>query len=277
MAAAASVPPGLAYPALDRIGDLVFDLDRTARAAVAANLLRIMGSADRRWRRSVREVFRHGTRNYYDTFRIPALSAAEIRQLVPVGGLEHLDAALAAGRGAILVGAHLSSLALGGQAVAARGYAVSVAVEPIDPPELLALLSRVRTGVGVRLVPLGPGLVAQLLGALRRNEVVALIVDRDVAGSGILVPFFGIPARLPSGPALLALRSDAPILPAIMTRQPDGTFRGVVEPPIPVCRTGATRADVATIMRAIAARLEYYIARHPEQWTVFQPVWVDSS
>jgi lauroyl/myristoyl acyltransferase len=258
---------------LDAIGDLAFRLNRDARRAVEENLLQVLGRPDRRWRWAVRAAFRHGARNYYDTFRIPTLTAADIRRLVPVDGREHLDRALAGGRGAILVGAHLSSLAIGGQAVAARGYRVNAVVEPVDPPELLRFLSRLRAGVGVRAVPLGPRLTSQLLAALRRNEVVGLIVDRDVASSGIPVPFFGRPARLPPGPALLSLRGGAPILPAIIVRRPDGSFAGLVEEPVCVPRVGTLRADVSAITRAVTARLEYYIGKYPEQWTVFQPVW----
>jgi KDO2-lipid IV(A) lauroyltransferase len=268
----AVVPPRLAYPVLDRIGDLVRLLNRPARRAVEANLLRAIGQPGRRWRLAVRGAFRHGARNYYDTLRIPRLTAGEIAELVPVRGWEHLVAALGAGKGAILVGAHLSSIALAAQTIAARGYTIHIVVEPVRPPELLRLLIDLRTGVGLHLVPLGPRLGVELLAALRRNEVVGLIVDRDVAGTGIRVPFFGELTRLPSGPALLALRSGAAILPAIVVRR--GTrLAGTIEPPIPIVRGDGAREDVRAITGAVTARLEYYIGRHPEQWTVFQPVW----
>lgn len=267
------VPPRIAYPVLDRVGDLIWLLNRPARRAVESNLLRVIGRRGPRWRRAVRGAFREGARSYYDTFRIPALTRAEIVELVTGHGWEHLDRALAAGRGAIVATAHLSGLGLGGQAIAARGHRVNVAVELIEPPELLRLLSRVRTGLGVQPVPLGPRLGTELLAALRRNEVVVLTVDRDVAGSGISVPFFGAPARLPAGPALLAIRSGAPIVPAVVVRRSDGRFDGFVEGPIPIARSRDRRADVEQATRAITARLEYYIGSHPEQWTVFQPVW----
>ena len=269
---AAVVPPRLAYPLLDRIGDLARLLNRPARRAVEANVLRVLGRPGRRWRLAVRGAFRHGARNYYDTLRIPRLTAGEIAELVPVRGWEHLDAALGVGKGAILVGAHLSSIALAAQTIAARGHTIRIVVEPVRPPELLQLLIDLRTGVGLQLVPLGPRLGVELLAALRRNEVVGLIVDRDVAGTGICVPFFGEPTRLPSGPALLALRSGAAILPAIVVRR-GARLGGTIEPPIPIVRGDGAREDVRAITRAITARLEYYIGRHPEQWTVFQPVW----
>jgi phosphatidylinositol dimannoside acyltransferase len=271
-ALAVRVPPRLAYPTLDRLGELAWALSPRARRVVESNLRHVVPSWRHR-RRAARGVFRHAARNYYDTFRIPRLSRAELEALVQSHGWEHVDAALARGRGVIMVGAHLSSVGLAAQAIAARGYTVQVPVEPIEPPELLRLLVRLRAGFGLRVVPLGPKLGAELLAALRRNEVVGLIVDRNLTGSAVTVPFFGAPARLPAGPALLAIRSGAPILPGIALRRPDGRFAGVIEPPISFTRSGSNRKDVDAITRAIAARLEYYIRRHPEQWTVFQPVW----
>ena len=135
-----------------------------------------------------------------------------------------------------------------------------------------------RVAVDARHLGAGRGVAhytAELLAALRRNEVVGLIVDRNLTESAVTVPFFGAPARLPGGPALLAIRSGAPILAGIAVRRPDGRFEGVIEPPIDVARSGNARRDVEAITGAIAARLEYYIRRHPEQWTVFQPVWGD--
>jgi lauroyl/myristoyl acyltransferase len=251
-------------------------VNRPARRAVEANLLRVIGRRGRRWHLAVRGAFRHGARNYYDTLRIPSLTAGEIAALVPVRGWEHLDAALAAGTGAILVGAHLSSIALAAQTIAARGHTIHIVVEPVRPPELLQLLIDLRSGVGLHLVPLGPRLGVELLAALRRNEVVGLIVDRDVAGTGICVPFFGEPTRLPSGPAMLALRSGAAILPVVVVRRA-ARIEGLIEPPIPIVRGAGAREDVRAITRAVTARLEYYIGRHPEQWTVFQPVWDTSA
>src|SRR5215208_2293532 len=113
---ARAVPPAVAYPILDLVGGLLWRVNRSARRAVEANLGQVIRDRGPRWRGAVRDVFRHGARNSYDTFRIPRLTPSELDRLVPIRGWEHLDAALAEGRGAILVGAHLSSLAVGGQA-----------------------------------------------------------------------------------------------------------------------------------------------------------------
>lgn len=269
-----AVPPRLAYPACDLIGDLFCLLSLSSRQAVQSNLRHVLGARQPPGQ-LVRQVFRSGVRNYYDTFRIPAISGAELEELVESQGWEHLDAARAAGSGAILVGAHLSSVALAAQLIAHRGYPLVTVVEPVRPPALFDLLADARAGHGVRVLPIGPNVMAELIGALRRNEVVGLIADRDVGGTGIDVPFFDAPAFLPSTPAVLCLRTGAPLMVALSVRKSDASFRGIIEPPLPPTRSGDLRRDVEDLTQRIAERFEYHIRMDPTQWTVFQPVWAE--
>ena len=269
---AAALPPRLGYAVADRVGDLWYLAAPRARAAVAANLRHVLGGqpADQRL---VRQVFRHGARNYYDTLRIPALSPETLQAWFRVDGWDHLDRARAAGQGAILVGAHLSSVALAGQLVVLRGYPLVAVVEPTRPRWLFTIVTRFRAARGARLLPLSPGVLGELSLALRRNEIVGLVADRDVVGTGVPVQFFDAPAAIPQGPAVLALRTGAPLLISVVLRQSHGHFRGVIEPPLAVHRSGNTRRDIAALTRQIVMRFEYYIRRNPDQWTVFQPIW----
>jgi KDO2-lipid IV(A) lauroyltransferase len=267
------VPPERAYPVLDRVADLVRLGAPGARVAVAANLEQVLGGHGRRRAWAVRGVFRHMLRNYYDTFRLPAMTDAEIGDRVVLHGREHLQRALADGRGAILFSAHVSSVALAAQALALAERGGTVVVEPVQPPALLDLMLRVRGSHGLAYRTLGPGLFGDLTATLHRNELVFLVVDRDIGGSGSPVELFGRPVRMPTGPALLHLRTGAPVLPTYVSRRPDGRLDGVVGAPLPIRLTGHRRADVTEISRTIARRLEYHIGKHPEQWTVLQRVW----
>jgi phosphatidylinositol dimannoside acyltransferase len=270
---APALPRALGYHLADLAGDLAWLLNQPARGAVEGNLRRVRGTTPS-WR-AVRQVFRHGARNYYDTLIIPNLTAAALIDLVTVEGWHHLDEALRGGRGAIMAGVHLSSVALAGQVVAAKGYAVTSVVEKVDPPELHDLLVRLRSGGGVRILPLGGDIFGQLLAVLRRNEIVALVMDRDISGTGVVVDFFGAQAKLPSGPALLAMRSGAPILPVAAVRAPDGRFRGWISSPLWVEPGSGARERVRSTTQRIAGQLERFIGTFSTQWTVFQPFWSD--
>jgi phosphatidylinositol dimannoside acyltransferase len=270
---AGAVPPETAYPVLDRLADLIRLSASESRQTVEANLEHVLGRRGRRHTWAVRGVFRHVLRNYYDTFRLPAMTDDEIRDRVVISGREHLQAALACGRGAILVTAHVSSVALAAQALALAERGGTVVVEPIEPPDLLNLMLRVRGSHGLRYQVVGPTLFADLTATLRRNELVFLVVDRDIGGTGIAVDLFGRTARLPLGPALLALRTGAPIVPTYVSRRRDGRLDGVVGRPLELTWSGDRRADLTGITRLIGERLEYHIGRHPEQWTVLQRIW----
>lgn len=268
---APKLPRRLGYALADTVGDLAWLANRRGRRAVRANLSHVFGRPPP-WR-TVRQVFRHGSRNYYDTFTIPTLRPAALLDLVRVTDWQPLERALREGRGAIMVGGHISSVALAGQVIAAAGYPITSVAERVEPPELDDLLHRLRSAGGIRMLVLGPDTMRELLAALRRKEVVGLVMDRDVAGTGVEVPFFGAPASLPGGAALLALRTGAPILPAVAYRTPDQRFRGEVQPPVPVERGGSLPESVRLTTARIAERFEQIVGAHPEQWTVFQTLW----
>jgi len=149
-----------------------------------------------------------------------------------------------------------------------------VVVEPIEPPEVFEWFRELRARLGMTVVPLGPDVAATCSKALRDRHVLCLLCDRDIGGGGVEVEFFGERTKLPAGPAMLALRTGAPILPTSIyfSERHDGHV-GVVRPPIPIVRTGKLRDDVANVTQLLARELEILIRRAPEQWHLFQPNW----
>jgi KDO2-lipid IV(A) lauroyltransferase len=151
---------------------------------------------------------------------------------------------------------------------------MTVIVEPLNPPELFEWFAKLRSDLGMRVVPLGPEAAPAILAALKKNEIVCLLSDRDIQGGGVEVEFFGEKTTLPAGPAMLSLRSGAPVIPVgvYFTSSIDG-HHGVVRPPVSIERIGGLRESVAAGMQAIAHELEGLIRRAPEQWHLFQPNW----
>jgi KDO2-lipid IV(A) lauroyltransferase len=262
-----------AEPICRVVGALWYLSRADAREAVRDNLCHILGREPRR--AEVARVFHHGALNYWDTFALPHFTLPQLMKLVDIHGRKHIDAALAQGKGAIFASAHLGSVAFVGQVLPALGYPVVGVVEQFDPPEVFDFFARQREALGTRLLPAGPAAVRELLRALRRNELVGLVTDRDVAGTGPVISFFGAPTRFPDGAAALSLRTGAPILIAVAARMSDGRFNAWVEPLPSVERSGDTKKDVERLTTAVAERLQYYVANHPEQWTVFQRRWPD--
>lgn len=227
-----------------------------------------------RLRQASQNAFDSYMRYYAESFRLPNLSRRQVARSFSVEGFEHLEAALARGNGAILALPHLGGWEWAGRWMADRGHRLTVVVEPLDPPELFEWFVDLRRTLGMNVVPLGRDAAASVLSALRANEIACLLCDRDIQGGGVEVEFFGERTTLPAGPAMLGLRSGAPVLPVgvYFTPRVDG-HHAVVRPPIELSKEGGLREGVARGTQVLARELEGLIRRAPEQWHLFQPNW----
>lgn len=246
------------------------------RATVARHLLRVDPTLEGiRLRRSVQEAFDSYTRYWLESFRLPYLSSQAVERGMHVDGYHHVTAALAAGNGVILALPHLGGWEWAGRRMADLGHGLTVVVEEVDPPELFAWFTDRRRELGMNVVPLGPTATREVLKALKRNDIVCLLCDRDIGRSGVEVEFFGERTTIPAGPATLALRTGAQLLPTAVyfTDRTDGHL-GVVRPPVALDRSqDGMRADVHRVSHDLVAELEHLIRRAPEQWHLFQPNW----
>jgi len=150
---------------------------------------------------------------------------------------------------------------------------ITVVVEPIEPPQLFSWFVNFRSKLGMNVVPLGPSAGTEIAAALKRNEIVCLLCDRDISGGGIEVTFMGESTTLPGGPALMALRTGAVVLPTAVYFEPNGKHLGLVRPPLDVSRSGTIKEDVVRVTSQLAQELEFLIRQDPEQWHLFQPNW----
>jgi lauroyl/myristoyl acyltransferase len=274
-AAARSMPGPMASSAARAAGMTFAGAMRGRRAMVARHLRRVHGQQldGIALQREVQRSFDAYARYWMELFRLPSMTPEEIDARMSYEGLGHLDEAVAAGKGAILVAPHLGNYDFGGVWLAQRGVVITAVAEAVEPPELFAWFRQAREERGVHIEPLGPDAGRPLLRALRAGEVLGLVCDRDIGGGGVAVEFFGERTLLPAGPATLALRTGAPILPSTIYFSGRRGHHGVVRPPIPVERTGSLRTDVVTVTQEIARQLETMIRRAPSQWHLFQPNW----
>jgi lauroyl/myristoyl acyltransferase len=268
------VPPRLAYWLCSLVGGIFFMLNYKVRASVLDNVRHVLPKSSRRLRRILaRKIIRNVVKNYYDVVRIPTMSPADLERNITVHGVEHLDNALKAGKGAILISGHMGNFSLVAQLAAARNYHVSVVAEDIEPPKLYDYVSTLRGHFGIKMLKMGSSQIRTIYKLLRNNEVLMLAVDRDVTDDGNPVPFFDAPADMPQGAVALALRTGAALVPGYTMRLPDNTSVVIVEEPIELERTGDREEDVRVNMRKVAQILEKYILKAPDQWVVLQRIW----
>jgi len=205
--------------------------------------------------------------------QLAVLPEERVRELVELHGEEHLQAALARGKGVIILGAHIGNYNALAPYTALYHTPAGAFVEPVEPPELFEFVSALRGKTGLELfLPNREG----VLGAMRllkRNGLLMIAGDRYLGTNGTLVRFFGRPTYLSYGPIILSQRSGAAIVPASLERLPDGRLRATLRPPLHLISTGQKRADLLGNMRLLANATEETIRPVPEQWVLVAPVW----
>jgi phosphatidylinositol dimannoside acyltransferase len=231
------------------------------------------GLHGRALRRAVSATFESYARYWMESFRLPDMTPEQVDAGFSHEGFELVETALDAGRGCILATPHLGSWEWAGFWLArVQQVDISVVVERREPPALFEWFAELRRGFGFEVIPLGPDAATASVRALAANRALCLVSDRDLAGGGVEVDFFGERTTLPAGPALLALRSGAPLLPVAVYHR-HGRNHGVVRPPLDTSRQGKLRADTARVTQDLAHALEDLIRAAPEQWHLTQPNW----
>ena len=259
------LPPAWQGPISEIVGTIAYVAAPRGREAVRANLAIIAPEKSL----SARRVFVNQVRQYLEVFQIPRLDRARFDAIVRVEGWEHFLCAERLGKGVIFGSAHLGPIALVGQILMQRGYTLTLPAEKTDS-EFMHAVNRARQAQGLVLVPVDSALGIHRV--IRDGGVLGILADRAVTGVGERVEFFGRPALLPSAQVALALRTGAALVPAFAWRE-NGLLVARIEEPLELVSTGDRDTDVRAGVRRFAARLESYIREHPEQWTVFEPVW----
>lgn len=268
------VPARVGYALCGLIGFGFFLVNPRARSQVLDNLRHVEPRAGRlHRRRDAVRVFVTVVTNYYDLVRMRSVDRHRLLDLIEVRGLEHLEAAQRRGKGIIILSAHLGNFSVMASYPVALGYKSAVIAERVNPPELFRYLSRLRSAVGIEVIPPGAEAIRPILRLLRQQQILLVAGDRDVVGSGKVVEFFGAPARLPVGPVVLAMRTGATLLPAYTIRESCRRNVGFIDPPIDLVRTGDWDKDLEVNVRLMARALERMISKDPGQWAVLQRIW----
>jgi KDO2-lipid IV(A) lauroyltransferase len=268
------IPPRWGYPLFSFIGDLIYRFHFGARQIVQENLRHVLGQKTDTTtiEETARQLFRNSLKNYYELFHQRTLSREEMRASLAVKGLEHIEEALAQGKGLVLVTAHFGSPDGLIYLPSLFSYRVTAPAEHLKPERLFRYLLSLRKRGGITFLP-ADGPLLGLFRALKRNEIVVVAADRDTTESGIMIDFFGAPARLPDGHVQLAMRTGAKLALAFGRREPDNTYTIEIHPPLELEDTGDFKRDLRANMEKVVAGLERVIRQHPEQWLMFYPLW----
>ena len=228
------------------------------------------------------EIVRGSLRNFFrscvETVGALESSIEAFCSEIPISGREHLDAALAKGNGVIVLSAHLGNFFLIGTRLAGEGYITHLLVNQPKDRDFARLMDDYRWQVRQRTIHARPRREAlnQLSLVLRRNELAVMIADEYRKGNGIPVPLFGRTVQARRGPATLALRTGAAIVPVCMVRQSDDSLKLIVEPELDLVRSGENKVAIRENTLRLTQWLERTVCKYPDQWNWMNIRWSES-
>lgn len=266
------MPVWLGYVLADALTEIHYRFFPERRHAALANLAVIMPRASRRDRALIaRRMMRSYNRMMFEFFRLPHVGRDELIANVEVVGREHLEQAMARGRGVVFASSHLGNWELGGVMIAQMGYSL-YAVAGVQLGRWLSGAVRdTKSELSIHTVSPEDGF-RKLLRALEHNNPVALVVDGDIYQHGVEVEFFGRGYNFPAGPGVLAQRTGALVICGYCERVGRGRFRIVMEKPL----DPADFPTVAALNQTVASQIEGHIRSHLDQWCIFRPMWEPS-
>jgi len=259
------LPAGPLYAFAVALGEVGYLVWTTKRRIAKRNFAIVLGRpwTDREVAQVARRSFRNFAKYVVEIMRFPMLDVADFERLVTVEGWEHLRSAI-----------HFGNFELGGARISDE-IPLNVIADELENQRLMDLLVGNRAHKNITL--LSPdGAAKKVLHALRRNEMVGLMMDlgpRAQAFDTVDADFFGTSTSFPAVAASLARVSGAPIVVSACVRHHDNTFTGIALPPIFVARTKQAAEDIQRATQSIAHELEGFVSRWPDQWYIFRPMW----
>ena len=268
----------LPEPVIRRMGRLAGRLSwwwaKDRKSMAIRHMQRVLGDSDgEAVRRAAREMFSAYGRYWAETLWFRPRRFGQVRRRLTLVGLEHVRAAQAENRPVIVALPHIGNWEMAGTLAEDAGVRITAVAEALANRRLAEWFTSMRAQLSIQVVLAeGASTMRALLAALRDGRLVALVADRNIGGKGIEVEFFGERTSLPAGPAVLALRTGAVLLPGASYFKTGGGHRMVVCPPVEAPPRGTPRR-VGVMTQELAHRFEDLIRRAPTQWHLVQPNW----
>jgi lauroyl/myristoyl acyltransferase len=242
------------------------------------NLRRVVGDgpSDEALRALSRRCLRSYLRYWMEAFRLPSMSRERILSGMHITGVESIYKELDSGRGVVAALPHMGNYDHAGAWIALSGTPFTTVMERLKPESLYDRFVAYRAGLGMEVLPAtgGGDVFGTLAGRLEEGRLVCLVADRDLTASGVEVDFFGRAAKLPAGPAALAMRTGAALMPVTLWYEGDDWGARVHEE-IPVPAEGDRDEQIHAMTQSLAHAFQQSVAAHPEDWHMLQRVWVE--
>lgn len=269
-----ALPEKFAYKTFDRIGRYVLSRNGARVKRLRSNLSRVCPEKTKSEMDALmREAMSSYMRYWCDTFRSPDWSRDRISQTVTVEGEELLTGPMKSGKGVVVALPHAGNWDHAGSYFCAMGFPLVTVAERLKPEALFNKFLEYRQNIGMEVLALDSRSIPTLMQRSREGALIALVADRDLSKSGVEVTFFGHPARMPAGPALLAIRTGIPLITAYVSYTPTGIHIDFNSVEVPV--SGSEEERISIIVQRCADLFAKGISAAPQDWHMLQRIWVD--
>jgi KDO2-lipid IV(A) lauroyltransferase len=266
-----SCPLNISTSLSEKLGRVSYYFVSKYRNRAMRNLQRAFGHTKSRKERKriCRSIAKNAFKDIIEVFYSTGPDQSRIADKISISGEEKLKEALTRGRGVIAVSAHLGNFSLLGFGLVCRGYPVHVVIRAVRVQEIENILHEYRKKQGTNFIFTKPSqeCVKKMLRALRNNEVICLLVDQAKKHGSVFADFFGRPAATTITPALLSLRTGAPVVPLFIIRREDDTHHIFIEPAIEVELTDDHDENIFRITSEINRIIQSYVEKYPAQWS----------
>ena len=257
------------------LSGLIYALDDRHRRIALRGLTLAFPEKDLKERNAIaRSAFRNLARVAAEFFSLPRLNEKNFTRYITFEGLENFQKAYEKEKGILILTAHFGNWEWMAALFPLQSHhPVHVVVRPLDSRFLDSMVEQLRMRTGNQAIPKQKAM-GQILRLLKAGEIVGILLDQNMAWQeGVFVDFFGEKACTNTGMALLALKTGTPVLPAFNIRQKDGRYRVVIEPEIPLVRTGDKERDVMENTQRFTQIIERYVRNYPDQWLWLHQRW----
>jgi KDO2-lipid IV(A) lauroyltransferase len=212
-------------------------------------------------------------RYWCDTFRSPDWSREKIANTVTVEGEELLTAPMKNGTGVVVSLPHAGNWDHAGSYFCGMGFPLVTVAERLKPEALFNKFLEYRQNIGMEVLSLDSRSIVTLMQRAREGRLIALVSDRDLSKSGVDVSFFGHPARMPAGPALLAIRTGIPLITAYVSYTSTGIH--IVFNSVEIPTNGSEEEKISKVVQKCADLFAAGIKSSPQDWHMLQRIWID--
>ena len=269
-----ALPLKLAYGLAKMVSDIQYIFSKKDRDSVAQNLSIITKKDINECQKLARQVFRNFGLYLVDFFRMSNLSVDDIKKRVKVEGIENIKGVLRQNKGGIILTCHIGNWEMGGVVMAMLGYDISALVLNHKHKNINDFFIKQREEKGLKVIPIDHSM-KRCVSALRKKGLLAIAGDRDFTNNGVVMDFFGMPASIPKGPAMFALKTNSPIIPGMLVRQDTFNYKLIFDTPIEVKEISGIDKDeiIKEADKKIVSIMEKNIRAYPDQWLIFRKFW----